>query len=166
MNDVREKIVDHLPALQRYAMSLAYNPTAAEDLVQECALRALSKARLYKPGTNLRAWLFTILHNLYISDRRRGAKWRMVENADDAIDRVAVPAAQPAHLMLRDVGDAMQELPKQQRRILMSVGVEGNSYEEASSEFRIPVGTVKSRYARARQALALRINGGHKPAAA
>lgn len=166
MNDVRKQIEKHLPALQRYAMSLAYNPTTAQDLVQECAVRALSKAHLYNSGSNLRAWLFTILHNLHISEARQRAKWPSVQNPEDAIDRLAVQPAQPAATMLNDVGDAMAQLPKQLRRVLMSVGVEGKTYEEVSQEFHIPIGTVKSRCSRARQMLHHRLNSQRKPVAA
>lgn len=154
MNDVRKKIADHLPALQRYAMSLACDPAAAQDLVQECAVRALSNSNLYKSGTNLRAWLFTILHNLHISEVRRRANYPSVKDPEAALERLAVPPAQIAKVMLGDVDDAMSRLPRKQRRILMSIGVEGKTYREFSDECGIPVGTVKSRYARARSALA------------
>lgn len=154
MNDVRNKIVDHLPALQRYALSLAYDPTAAQDLVQECAVRALSNSNLYKSGTNLRAWLFTILHNLHISEARRSAKYPAVKDPDAVLERLSVPPAQIAKVMLNDVDNAMSRLPTKQRRILMSIGVEGKSYGEMSDEYGVPVGTIKSRYARARTALA------------
>ncbi|MBO6947505.1 MAG: sigma-70 family RNA polymerase sigma factor [Rhodospirillales bacterium] len=158
MNDVRKNLERHLPALQRYAMSLACDPAAAQDLVQECAMRALAKANLYKPGTNLRAWLFTILHNLHVSEARRRQRWPAAKDPDLVIERISTPAPQPAAVMLNDVGDAISELPRQQQRLLMSIGVEGKSYDEASDEFGIPLGTVKSGYARARKALAERVS--------
>lgn len=156
-NDVRRNLERHLPALQRYAMSLACDPDTAQDLVQECAMRALAKANLYKPGTNLRAWLFTILRNLHVSDARRRRRRPTAKDPDAAIERISTPAPQPAAIMLHDVGDAMAALPVQQRRLLMSIGVEGKSYDEASDAFGIPLGTVKSGYARARKALAARV---------
>lgn len=165
MNDVRNNILEHLPALQRYAMSLACSPSAAQDLVQECAVRALAKANLYKSGTNLRAWLFTILHNIHISEARRRAKYPTVSDPDSVLERLAVPPAQTAKAMLNDVDDALSRLPKKQRRILLCVGVEGKSYREISAEFDIPVGTVKSRYARARQALARQLRRPRQAAA-
>ncbi len=154
MNDVRANIVDHLPALQRYAMKLACNPTTAQDLVQECTVRALSKSNLYNSGTNMRAWLFTILHNLHVSSSRRQARHPNVKDPEPALARLATPAPQVAKVMLGEVGKAISQLPKNQRNILMSIGVEGKSYREVSTAFGIPVGTVKSRYARARETLA------------
>ena len=130
MNEVAQQIEEYVPALQRYALALCRNASAADDLVQECVVRGLTKAHLYKPGTNLRAWLFTIMHNLHVSEIRRSGKW-----------------------MLRAVKKAMMALPTQQRTVLYSVGVEGKSYEEVSEEFDIPVGTVKSRCFRARETL-------------
>ena len=161
MNEVAELIEEHVPALQRYARALSRNAIAADDLVQDCVVRALTKAQLYKPGTNLRAWLFTILHNLHVSEARRNAKWKQPADPDAALQKLSVPASQPASVMLRAVGKAMTALPDHQRLILFSVGVEGKSYEEASSEFNIPVGTVKSRCYRAREALQRDLNNAY-----
>lgn len=166
MDDVRKNIEEHLPALQRYAMSLACHPSAAQDLVQECTLRAISKSRMFKQGTNLRAWLFTILHNLHVSDVRQRAKRPEVKNPDEVLERMAVQPTQLSSSMLREVGEAMSLLPQAQQRILMSIGVAGKTYEEASSEFHIPVGTVKSRYARARRALQERLQAAPSATAA
>ena len=157
MDDVQKNIEDHLPALQRYAMSLAYQPTAAQDLVQECVLRALSKSKMFKQGTNLRAWLFTSLHNLHVSDVRQRVKRPEVKNSDEVLERMAVQPTQLSSSMLHEVGEAMSLLPRGQQRILMSIGVAGKTYEEVSRELHIPLGTVKSRYARARSALQVRL---------
>jgi len=154
MNDVRNHIVEHLPALQRYAMSLACNPTVAQDLVQECTVRALSKSNLYKSGTNMRAWLFTILHNLHVSKARRQNRYPKVKDPEAVLERLSTPAPQVVKIMFDEVGKAISQLPKNQRLILMSIGVEGRSYREVSADFGVPVGTIKSRYARARQTLA------------
>jgi RNA polymerase sigma-70 factor (ECF subfamily) len=153
MNQVAQQIEVHVPALMRYARALAHNPTAAEDLVQECVVRALTKASLYKPGTNLRAWLFTILHNLYISDMRRNKKWKEAANPEAALNALSVAPRQTHAVMLRAVREAMRRLPSQQKMILYFIGVEGKSYKEVSRELGIPVGTVKSRCSRARDSL-------------
>jgi RNA polymerase sigma-70 factor (ECF subfamily) len=158
MNEVASRIEEHIPALNRYALSLARNSIAADDLVQECVVRALTKAHLYRPGTNLRAWLFTILHNLHVSEARRNGKWKRPSDPDAALAKLSVQASQPAAVMLRAVRKAMMTLPNQQRTILYSVGVEGKSYEEVSEEFEIPVGTVKSRCFRARETLQKNLN--------
>lgn len=153
MTEVETRIEEHIPALQRYALSLTRNAAEAENLVQECAVRALSKARLFQPGTNLRAWLFTILRNLHINEMRYIAKWPRAADPELALQNLSVPAPQPASAMLRSVTEAIDELPGPQRRILISVGIEGKTYEEVSVEFGIPIGTVKSRCSRARQSL-------------
>lgn len=158
MNEVGNRIEQHIPALNRYALSLARNPMAADDLVQECLVRALTKARLFKPGTNLRAWLFTILHNLHISETRRNGKWKQAVDPETALANLPSPPAQPASVLLRAVRKAMMALPDRQREVLYSVGVEGKSYEEVSDELDIPVGTVKSRCFRARETLQNTLN--------
>lgn len=153
MNQVAEEIEVHVPALMRYALALAHNPTAAQDLVQECAVRALTKAHLFKGGTNLRAWLFTILHNLYVSEMRRNKQWKEAANPEAAISSLAVPPSQIHVVMLRAVREAMKRLPSEQGMILYLIGVEGRSYKEVSYQLGIPIGTVKSRCSRARDTL-------------
>lgn len=153
VNIVAHEIEEHIPALRRYACALSHNATTADDLVQECVVRALSKAHLYKPGTNLRAWLFTILHNLYISEVRRNGKWKEASDPEVALNSLSQPASQTHSVMLRTVSKAMADLPNEQRTILYSVGIEGKSYKEVSKEMGIPVGTVKSRCSRARTGL-------------
>lgn len=151
--NIAGQIEEHVPALKRYALALARNASAADDLVQDCVVRALTKADLYKNGTNLRAWLFTILHNLHVNEKRREGKWKQPADPSAALASLSKPAAQTESVMLRAVRKAMMVLPRQQRSILYSVGVEGKSYEEVSDEFDLPVGTVKSRCFRARAAL-------------
>ncbi|MEX2615451.1 MAG: RNA polymerase sigma factor [Alphaproteobacteria bacterium] len=158
MNEVAQRIEEHVPSLQRYALALCRNAAAADDLVQECVVRGLTKAHLYQSGTNLRAWLFTIMHNLHVSDLRRNGKWKQPADPDAALDNLSVSASQPATVMLRAVSRAMMALPDLQRVILYCVGVEGKSYEEVSREFGIPVGTVKSRCFRAREAVQKRLS--------
>jgi RNA polymerase sigma-70 factor (ECF subfamily) len=159
MNDVAKQIEKYIPALKRYALSLTRNAVAADDLLQECLVRALTKARLYKPGTNLRAWLFTILHNLHISDVRRNGKWKQPTDPEAALNSLSEKPNQTDSLMLRAIEKAMMALPDQQRQILYCIGVEGMSYEEVSEEFGIPVGTVKSRCFRARATLQRDLDG-------
>ena len=158
MNQVAQQIEVHVPALMRYALALAHNPTAAQDLVQECAVRALTKAHLFKGGTNLRAWLFTILHNLYVSEMRRNRNWKEAANSEAAISLLSVPPSQTHSVMLRAVREAMRRLPSQQKLILYLIGVEGRSYKEVSRELGIPIGTVKSRCSRARDTLQQELN--------
>lgn len=156
-NEVARNIEKYIPALQRYAVSMTRNSVAADDLVQECVVRALTKARLYRPGTNLRAWLFTILHNLHISEVRRARQWRVPLDPDAALAQLSVPPTQTGTVMLRTVHQAIMALPDQQRQILYSIAFDEKSYDEAAAEMGIPLGTVKSRYSRARRALQLRL---------
>lgn len=118
MNEVAQEIENYVPALQRYALALCRNATAADDLVQECIVRGLTKAHLYKTGTNLRAWLFTIMHNLHISDLRRNGKWKQPADPEAALDSLSVSASQTSTVMLRAVSKAMMALPDLQRVIL------------------------------------------------
>ena len=163
MSQVAQHIETHIPALMRYARALAHNPTAAEDLVQECVVRALTKADLYKPDTNLRAWLFTVMHNLYVSEVRRNGKWKEAANPEAALDSLSVPPSQTHSVMLRAVREALRRLPNQQKAILYMVGVEGQSYKEVASQLEIPVGTVKSRCSRARETLQRELAEGTAP---
>ncbi|MDX1484547.1 MAG: sigma-70 family RNA polymerase sigma factor [Alphaproteobacteria bacterium] len=153
MCQVAEQIESHVPALKRYARVLTRDTTEAEDLVQECVVRALTKADLYKPDTNLRAWLFTILYNLHISEVRRKGKWKQAGDPEAALNSLSVPPAQTHSVMLQTVRDALTRLPKQQKAILYLVGVEGQSYKEVADRLDIPLGTVKSRCSRARETL-------------
>lgn len=151
--EVASQLVENLPHLRRYALALSRNPAAADDLVQECAGRALTKAHLYKPNTNLRAWLFTILHNLHVSECRRQAKQPSMGDPDAAMSKLTVGESQSYSSMWRKVRGAMARLPDDQAAVLTMIGVEGRSYQEVSEKLDLPVGTVKSRCFRAREAL-------------
>lgn len=168
MNEVARQIEHHIPALQCYALSLARNTFAAEDLVQECVVRALGKAHLYRamPGSSLRAWLFTILHNIHISEVRRAGRWRIAADPEASLAALGAAAVQPEVVMLRAVQKAMLTLPDPQRAVLYAIAVDGDSYEEVSERSGIRVGTVKSRCFRARRALERLLNEACPPEAA
>jgi RNA polymerase sigma-70 factor (ECF subfamily) len=151
--DPREAILDHLPALRAFARSLARNDALADDLVQDTLLKAWSKFDLYADGTNLRAWLFTILRNGFYSLRRKRA--REVADADGALTEAM--ASKPDHdgrLALADFAAAFAQLPDEQREVLILVGALGFSVEEAAETCGCAPGTVKSRANRGRRALA------------
>jgi RNA polymerase sigma-70 factor (ECF subfamily) len=142
-----------IPRLRRYAHALARHPVRPDDLVQDALERAWSHRRQWLPGTDLRAWLFTILHNTFVSELRRSTA-RMEEEAldDDPRDgRVASLASASAHdgLML-DIERALAALPVDQRAVVLLVGLEDLTYREAADVLGIPVGTVMSRLARGR----------------
>ena len=151
--DARDAILDHLPALRSFARSLTGDSTSADDLVQEAVLKAWTKFDLYQPGTNLRAWLFTIQRNLFYSDRRRAG--REVGDADGSFTESL--ASKPDHdgrLALADFARAFAQLPSEQREALVLVGALGFSVEEAARTCGCPPGTIKSRAGRARRTLA------------
>ncbi len=124
----------------------------ADDLVQETLLRAWSKSDKFQPGTSLRAWLFTILRNIYYSNYRKRS--REVQDSEGLYARrVEVPGDQESHLDLEDFRRALAKLPVEQREVLTLVGASGLSYEEAAEICQVEIGTIKSRLSRARAKL-------------
>lgn len=147
------EIVALRPSLRRYARVLKRDPDEAEDLVQECLCRMLAKIHLWRRDTNLRAWAFTILHNQHVNDlRSRQRRGVPVELDDDAPITNNMPGPLVL-LQLRDLERAVAELPELQRQALLSVCVQDLTYERAAVSLRIPIGTLRSRVARAREAL-------------
>lgn len=151
--DPREELVSHLPAMRAFALSLTRNGSQADDLVQDTVLKAWSNIDKFEAGTNLRAWLFTILRNTFYSGKRRAH--REVGDPDGVL--TGALAEKPAHdgrLQMSDFLRAFAQLPDEQREALALVGASGFSYEEAAEMCGVAVGTVKSRANRARNRLA------------
>jgi RNA polymerase sigma-70 factor (ECF subfamily) len=149
----RDQMLSTLPNLRAFALSLARDSGQADDLVQETILRAWSKAHLFKPGTNLSAWLFTILRNLFYSDLRK--QKRQVPDSDQFYaGRLRTCHDQIAHLEWEEFRVALARLQPDQREALILIGAEGLSYEEAARICGTPIGTIKSRVNRARTRLA------------
>ncbi len=142
-----------IPRLRRYARALTRDATRADDLVQSCLVRALAKSHLWQPGTDLRAWLFTILHNQHVNDVRRAVREGINVPVEDVAPVLTVPSTQHASLQLRDLDRAMSRLPEEQRQVLLLVGLEGMRYEEVATVLDVPVGTVRSRLSRGRDML-------------
>lgn len=152
-SDPREEIVTHLGPLRAFARSLARNPALADDMVQDTIVKAWSNIDKFEPGTNMRAWLFTILRNNFYSLTRKRS--REVADADGTIAaRLAVKPDHDGRLALKDFSAAFEQLPVDQREVLMLVGASGFSYEEAAEMCGCAVGTVKSRANRGRARLA------------
>ncbi len=144
----------HIPSLRRYAMVLLrYDEDRSDDLVQDCLVRAMSKWHLWRRPGNLRAWLFTILHNIYVNDVQKAAARPNVIELQEYLPGISVPPEQGDGLALREVAQAVQRLPDEQKQILLLIGLEGFSYEEAAQIAGIPVGTVMSRLSRGRRKL-------------
>lgn len=141
------------PSLRRYAMSLTRDYTAAEDLVQDTLLRAWRSQGRFEAGTNLDAWLFTILRNQFYTGARKS--WREVSGTDGALGaRLTSAPEQMGHLDLKDVQAALSRLSAEMREALLLVTIEGMDHEQAAAAMGCQVGTIKSRVSRARQKLA------------
>ncbi len=152
MTDPGPLIEPHIPALRRYAFALVRDRDRADDLVQDTLERALSRWLLRRPDGDVRAWLFTILRNLHVNawrrDRRHGTAVAM-----DEVTMPAVAARQEAAVEVHDVLAALDQLPEEQKSLLLLVGVEDFSYDDAARILGMPIGTVMSRLSRARQRL-------------
>lgn len=156
MNDRAEftaGLMKALPSLRAFAISLSGRAERADDLVQDTLMRAWAHADSFQPGTNLNAWLFTILRNLFHSEYRK--RRREVQDEDGVYAaRLSVQASQEAHLDVQDFRLALETLPPDQREALLLVGASGFSYEETAEICQCAVGTIKSRVNRARTKLA------------
>jgi RNA polymerase sigma-70 factor, ECF subfamily len=153
MVDICRKIEEEIPRLRRYARALTRDVNAADDLVQDCLTRALSKVHLWQKGTDLRAWLFTILHNQYVNHVRRAVREGSAVGLSDSEPMLTTSPNQGKRLELRDLERAIAKLPEEQRAVLLLVGLEGMRYEEVASVLDVPVGTIRSRLSRGREML-------------
>lgn len=156
VSPVREQIREQIPALRRYARALMRDREGAEDLVQDTLLRAINFEHQFSAGTNLRAWLFTILHNVYVGDRRKIARRPPVSSIDSEEWRIEAPGNQESAVELKELDQAIGNLPEPQRLTLLLVGGEGAAYEEVAKVMGVPLGTIRSRVSRAREALRLK----------
>ncbi|MCZ4353959.1 RNA polymerase sigma factor [Roseovarius aestuarii] len=152
-SDPRDELVEHLPALRAFALSLTRNGATADDMVQDTVVKAWTNIEKFEVGTNMRAWLFTILRNTYYSSRRKVK--REVADVDGVFtEGMSEKPAHDGRLQMRDFRRAFDQLPDEQRETLILVGASGFSYEEAADMCGVAVGTIKSRANRGRQRLA------------
>jgi len=156
MDEVVRLIEAEIPRLRRYARALLRDNERADDLVQDTLVRGLDKVHLYRSG-DLRAWLFTIMHNQYVNSIRRLA----MQGEKIVVEKVqlASPAPQLPHLELRDLESAIARLSQEQRETLLLVGLEGMKYEEVAEICDVPIGTVRSRLSRAREIIRQMLEG-------
>lgn len=158
----RHQLLAAIPKLRAFALSLASHADYADDLVQETLMKAWNHQQSFQEGTNIKAWLFTILRNEYFSQLRK--RKREVEDADgDYAAGVMTPGSQESQLDMADLRIALQQLPDDQREAVVLVGASGFSYQEVAEICRVPVGTVKSRVNRARNKLAVLLGNAPKP---
>ncbi len=152
-SDPRDELVEHLPAMRAFAISLTRNSAIADDMVQDTVVKAWTNIDKFEVGTNMRAWLFTILRNTYYSSRRKAN--REVADVDGVFtESLAEKPAHDGHMQMTDFRKALNELAVEQREALLLVGASGFSYEEAAEMCGVAVGTIKSRTNRARAKIA------------
>ncbi|MDA1101359.1 MAG: RNA polymerase sigma factor [Proteobacteria bacterium] len=155
----RDAIIAEIPRLRRFARALVGDSSVADDLVQDCLLRALGRLGLWRQGGNMRAWLFTILRNLH-KNRLRQSSRRPPELPIDEVSGISSAPAQEQQLALRDLSQALASLPEPQREVVLLIGLEGMSYKDTARILDVPVGTVMSRLSRGREALRNLMNDG------
>ena len=153
MNEFSRLLEQEIPRLRRYAFALTRNMSRADDLVQDTLVRAIAKQHCSQWGTNLRAWLFTITHNQNVNGVRRCAHEGMTVEFDDKWPFPTAATDPTGRLSLRDLDRALACISEEQRRVILLIGLEGTSYEEAARILDVPIGTVRSRVSRGREAL-------------
>jgi RNA polymerase sigma-70 factor (ECF subfamily) len=150
--EFKSDLLETIPSLRAFAVSLTQNADKADDLVQETLVKAWDKHASFQPGTNIKAWLFTILRNEFYSQMRK--RGREVQDSDGIMTgRLAVHPSQHGMLDLKDFRAALEQLPEDQREAVILIGASGFSYEEAAEICGCAVGTIKSRVSRARNRL-------------
>ncbi|MBV8846871.1 MAG: RNA polymerase sigma factor [Bryobacterales bacterium] len=153
MDDFVKLLEAEIPRLRRYARALTRDVTRADDLVQSCMVRALAKQHLWQRGTDLRAWLFTLLHNQHVNDVRRSAREGTSVAVEEASPILTAQSNAISSLELRDLEAALNKLAPEQREVILLVGLEGMSYEDVATVLNVPIGTVRSRLSRGRDQL-------------
>jgi len=155
--DACEQLLACIPRLRRYARALAEDRADADDLVQDTVERGWAQLAAWQPGSDMRAWLFSIMHNVRIDQGRR--RKVPTELLDDDTPQPAAPERASAGLELRDLDAALRLLPEEHREILLLVGLEEMRYEDVALTLGLPVGTVMSRLSRAREKLRVLMEG-------
>jgi RNA polymerase sigma-70 factor (ECF subfamily) len=156
------KVEQHIGDLRRYAKALLGDWREADDLVQECLVRALARPQFHRQVRDVRAYLFTILHNVYVDKVTRRPREKI--GLDPVVTYLAHPAPQPSSLELRDLARALTRLPEDQRQVVLLIGLEGLTYQQAAEVLDVPIGTVMSRLSRGREALRRMMDGEqHEP---
>jgi RNA polymerase sigma-70 factor (ECF subfamily) len=154
----QDVMIGAIPQLRTFAMKLCRNPDQADDLVQETIARGCKSIARFEPGTNMIAWLTTILRNYFLSECRR-ASYRLADPIDDYASTLATPATQLASIETEELRSALIQLSSQERFALELVLGSGYSYEEAAEAYGCPVGTIKSRVNRARKKISVLLRG-------
>ena len=157
MNDAAD-ITSHIPRLRRYARALTGDSSAADDLVQDTLERAWRRLALWRTGSDLRAWLFTIMHNIFVNQLRSNPL-KLAQALELPGSELSLATPQEDRLILRDLNKALANLPHDQREVLLLIGLEQMTYEEAAKVLSVPLGTVMSRLSRGREQLRVIMSG-------
>jgi len=155
MSEFHGLVEKEIPRLRRYARALTRDTNRADDLVQDTLVRGIAKSHLWQAGTDIRAWLFTIMHNQYVNNIRREMREEATVDVDQVASTLVATTDPTASRQLSELDIALGHLSKGQRQVVLLVGLEGMSYDEAAKILRAPIGTVRSRLGRAREALRL-----------
>jgi RNA polymerase sigma-70 factor (ECF subfamily) len=153
-----------VPRLRRYARALTGSREAADDLTQDTLERAWRKRSLWRPGTDLRAWMFTLMHNVFVNHHRRARSAVLLDGDQDEAGRLEADAVD-AGLIVAEMGRALAALPDDQRAVVLLVGLEELTYAQAAEVLGVPLGTVMSRLARGRERLRTMLEAGTAGAA-
>lgn len=153
MDSFLDQLECWVPNLRRYARALLRDAEKADDVVQDCLERAISRRHLWKEDGNTRAWLFTIMHNIHANNARSLATRPVEAPLEDHEARLAAPPNQAGQMVRRELARALQKLPKEQRDVILLVALEGMSYGEVAESLGIAQGTVMSRLSRGRERL-------------
>jgi RNA polymerase sigma-70 factor (ECF subfamily) len=153
MSELSCLVEREIPRLRRYARALTRASDRADDLVQDTLVRALTKGHLWQPGTDFRAWLFTIMHNQFVNTVRRDVREAARVDLEQISSTVAATTDPTTSWQLRELDRALALLPDEQREVLLLVGLEGMAYESAAQILGVPIGTVRSRLSRGRETL-------------
>lgn len=158
-DDLDRLVIEQIPHLRRYARALVGRDDRADDLVQDCLERAWSRLGLWRRDGNMRAWLFTIMHNLNANAVRAAKRRPRHDSIDDATPQASIPAAQEDRLALNALSDALKKLPEEQRAVVLLIGLEQLRYDEVATVLDLPIGTVMSRLHRGRERLRRALSG-------
>lgn len=159
MNRFEDMLVDEIPSLRRYAWALSGDANQADDLVQECLARAISRRKLWIRQKGIRPWLFTILHNIFLNSARRVSN-SPINGSIEEYENAAISVGDADTMCaISDFERSMNQLSLEHRQALLLVGLEQMSYREASKVLGVPVGTLMSRLSRAREQLSRSLNG-------
>ena len=153
MSEFHSLLEAEIPRLRRYARALVRDRDRADDLVQDTLMRALAKQHLWEPGTNLRAWLFTLMHNQRVNSVRRPARESVQLDTEEMSGSLIATTDPTASCQLRELENALARLRPEEREIILLVGLEGMRYDDTAQILGIPIGTVRSRLFRGREAL-------------